>query len=205
MELCVLPIKLCLRDNNKNMNKTRLIISALISIAAVLSVYWLLSNLLPTQTPPPQTACTQEAKLCPDGSYVGRTGPNCEFSPCPSTTTTTTSQEGTSTQGILPYKSGIKGVVMLGPTCPVEKNPPDPNCADKPYQTMIVVFRVSDPVHAISFTNSGADGKFSLSLPPGDYILGAGESNLPRCDHPQVTVGPDSYATTTISCDTGIR
>ncbi|MFH0947680.1 MAG: Gmad2 immunoglobulin-like domain-containing protein [Elusimicrobiota bacterium] len=29
------------------------------------------------------TACTQEAKQCPDGSYVGRTGPNCEFAPCP--------------------------------------------------------------------------------------------------------------------------
>ena len=28
-------------------------------------------------------ACTMEAKLCPDGSYVGRTGQNCEFSPCP--------------------------------------------------------------------------------------------------------------------------
>lgn len=27
-------------------------------------------------------ACTQEAKLCPNGSYVGRTGPNCEFTPC---------------------------------------------------------------------------------------------------------------------------
>lgn len=28
--------------------------------------------------------CTEEAKQCPDGSYVGRTGPNCEFSSCPS-------------------------------------------------------------------------------------------------------------------------
>lgn len=28
-------------------------------------------------------ACTQEAKQCPDGSYVGRIGPNCEFAPCP--------------------------------------------------------------------------------------------------------------------------
>lgn len=27
-------------------------------------------------------ACTQEAKLCPDGSAVGRTGPNCEFDTC---------------------------------------------------------------------------------------------------------------------------
>lgn len=23
--------------------------------------------------------CAMDAKLCPDGSYVGRTGPNCEF------------------------------------------------------------------------------------------------------------------------------
>jgi hypothetical protein len=33
-------------------------------------------------TTTPQTACTQEAKMCPDGSAVGRTGPNCEFAKC---------------------------------------------------------------------------------------------------------------------------
>lgn len=27
--------------------------------------------------------CSLEAKICPDGSSVGRTGPNCEFAPCP--------------------------------------------------------------------------------------------------------------------------
>jgi hypothetical protein len=27
--------------------------------------------------------CTMEAKQCPDGSYVGRSGPKCEFAPCP--------------------------------------------------------------------------------------------------------------------------
>lgn len=34
-------------------------------------------------------ACTMEAKLCPDGSYVGRGGPNCEFAPCPTAGTST--------------------------------------------------------------------------------------------------------------------
>ncbi|MDO8590715.1 MAG: Gmad2 immunoglobulin-like domain-containing protein, partial [bacterium] len=34
-------------------------------------------------TPPLPKACTQEAKLCSDGSYVSRTGPNCEFASCP--------------------------------------------------------------------------------------------------------------------------
>ncbi|MCI0503359.1 hypothetical protein L0Y65_01455 [Candidatus Micrarchaeota archaeon] len=29
------------------------------------------------------TACTEEAKICPDGSAVGRIGPDCEFAPCP--------------------------------------------------------------------------------------------------------------------------
>jgi hypothetical protein len=28
-------------------------------------------------------SCTMEAKICPDGSSVGRSGPKCEFSPCP--------------------------------------------------------------------------------------------------------------------------
>ncbi len=27
--------------------------------------------------------CTADVKLCPDGSYVSRTGSNCEFSLCP--------------------------------------------------------------------------------------------------------------------------
>ncbi|MBI3251492.1 MAG: hypothetical protein HYZ62_01110 [Candidatus Andersenbacteria bacterium] len=33
--------------------------------------------------PTGQVACTLEAKLCPDGSAVGRSGPNCEFAACP--------------------------------------------------------------------------------------------------------------------------
>jgi hypothetical protein len=32
-----------------------------------------------------QIACTQEAKICPDGSSVSKTGPNCEFTECPQT------------------------------------------------------------------------------------------------------------------------
>lgn len=46
-------------------------------------------DMCPPQTPTPTIRngdpvfCTQEAKLCPDGSYVGRVGPKCEFSLCP--------------------------------------------------------------------------------------------------------------------------
>lgn len=32
-----------------------------------------------------QPSCTLEAKVCPDGSAVGKTGPRCEFAPCKGT------------------------------------------------------------------------------------------------------------------------
>jgi hypothetical protein len=40
------------------------------------------SSPAPSSTP---VACTEDARLCSDGSSVGRIGPNCEFAPCPST------------------------------------------------------------------------------------------------------------------------
>jgi hypothetical protein len=38
--------------------------------------------------------CTMEAKMCPDGSYVGRTGPHCAFAPCPNENQNSTSSTG---------------------------------------------------------------------------------------------------------------
>lgn len=37
----------------------------------------------PPAEPPAQVGCTEEAKICPDGSAVGRVGPSCDFAPCP--------------------------------------------------------------------------------------------------------------------------
>ena len=39
-------------------------------------------NLLITETEE-GIACTLDAKLCPDGSSVGRVAPSCEFAKCP--------------------------------------------------------------------------------------------------------------------------
>jgi hypothetical protein len=38
-------------------------------------------------------ACTQEAKLCPDGTAVGRTGADCEFAKCPEVVTATSTAD----------------------------------------------------------------------------------------------------------------
>ncbi len=145
-------------------------------------------------------ACTQEAKLCPDGSAVGRTGPNCEFAECPAAAPTSTAGGGA---GILPYNSGVRGTVLLGPTCPVQKIPPDPKCDDRPYATSIAVYRGTS---VFATGESDKDGVFQFSLPPGIYTLKAsGGAMLPRCSPADVTVGPSGYITADISCDTGIR
>ena len=48
-------------------------------------------------------ACTEEAKICSDGSAVGRIGPNCEFAQCPIVADQTTDWE-TYTNNIAGYQ-----------------------------------------------------------------------------------------------------
>ena len=59
--------------------KDKLLIIVL-TISLIFIIALLIILFLPTN--PPQ-ACTEEAKLCLDGTAVGRTEPNCEFAPCP--------------------------------------------------------------------------------------------------------------------------
>lgn len=43
-------------------------------------IYYLGKN---SSNPQKKVACTDDAKICPDGSAVGRVDPNCEFAACP--------------------------------------------------------------------------------------------------------------------------
>jgi len=137
-------------------------------------------------------ACSMIAKLCPDGSYVSRTGPNCEFAPCPDAPQT---------------NSGVEGQVMLGPTCPVMQNPPNPQCADRPYETTIQVIKVGAPQGApFTSVKTNSEGKYSIALPPSDYVLQPiGGNTLPRCETKEVTVVASKMTEANLSCDTGIR
>lgn len=65
-------------------------------------------NLRPINDSP--RACTDEAKLCPDGSAVGRNGPNCEFTSCPRINSILSEAEAR----VIAEKSCIKGGEALG-------------------------------------------------------------------------------------------
>ena len=57
------------------------------------------------KTPEEEYACTMEAKLCPDGSAVGRQGPNCEFAECPQPQTGNMNEELGSTVDTSDWKT----------------------------------------------------------------------------------------------------
>lgn len=168
-----------------------LIILIVIVLTGAAGAYFLYKP-LPQQQKPNQnpTACTMEAKLCPDDSYVGRVGPNCEFAPCPTV-----------------EKSGIKGLILLGPTCPVERIPPDPKCADKPYKTNLITTSIDGTQTSKQFS-SDTNGNFSVDLLPGEYSISSLNTvNIyPRCSSQEnVKVEKEQYTTITLHCDTGIR
>lgn len=64
----------------------------------------------------------------------------------------------------------IDGRVHAGPTCPVQKVPPDPACADRPVAGAVLVVKTAAGVEVARAT-SAADGSFRLTLPAGDYVL----------------------------------
>ncbi len=103
--------------------------------------------------------------------------------------------------------NGILGTTLLGPTCPVVRNPPLGQCADKPYQGNFEIMRAGANAVVARFT-SQEDGLFAITLPPGQYDIRniSSQRMLPRCaSNGTVDVVAGSYATTTVLCDTGIR
>lgn len=103
---------------------------------------------------------------------------------------------------IEPGDSGIEGVVLLGPTCPVET--PESPCPHRPIEAeLTVIGDGSDNV--VRLGSSGPDGRFRVSVGPGDYTLSATASGAMSCDPQDVTVEGGRFTEVTVQCDTGIR
>jgi len=241
-------------------------------------------------------ACTMEAKICPDGSAVGRNGPKCEFTACPTIKESAKAKvvekilnngvyitpqdvvedsrcpedvtciwagqvklrvtlrlagdnpidekDVTLTMGVAtPFKGKeielinvtpvpnskksinagdyaftfrvttitsqgtLKGTVTTSPTCPVERMPPDPACAPRPYTTSIHI-RQEGKQTIITTIPSDNIGFFKTDLPAGSYTLEAitaSGSILPRCSPVTVLIKSGQTSTVDISCDSGIR
>ncbi len=99
----------------------------IVFLLAVILVILAMNFKFNKQEEPQGVACTEEAKICPDGSAVGRTGPKCEFAACPeaktNTSTVSVSHEDDKISGKrLVYFRGIKqdGFAALVTVDPIE-------------------------------------------------------------------------------------
>ena len=103
-----------------------------------------------------------------------------------------------------PVTSGVDGTVTIGPTCPVMRN--DRDCADKPYETTLVLASTIIGKNGGVLIRSDAQGRFSHDLGPGTYTLRAQSDNsLPRLNPVTFTVEANKRIQLLLQFDSGIR
>ena len=103
-------------------------------------------------------------------------------------------------------QTGIGGVALAGPGCPVESVPPDPGCAPRPVDAATIVIRdVAGAAVARAVTD--ADGSFFAAVPAGDYTLEPQpvEGLMGTAGTQLVTVKDGIAAAVQVDYDTGIR
>jgi len=132
------------------------------------------------------TACTMEVKLCPDGSYVTRVAPKCDFTPCPA------------------QKGILRGKVSIGPLCPVE---PCPGTTADPYTSrkVLVSKQTAELLFSIPILN---DGTFGIEIPTGTYVLDLSDCVFLGCQRSlpkSIKIEAGKVTEINIDIDTGIR
>lgn len=101
--------------------------------------------------------------------------------------------------------SGVRGTVTAGPVCPVQMDPPDPSCADRPIAATLTLSRGPDGGGFVARGSSGADGTFVIHAAPGHYTLSASSREAMQCTPQPVDVGANGFTGVLVHCDTGIR
>jgi hypothetical protein len=101
---------------------------------------------------------------------------------------------------------GVADVTLTaGPVCPVEQNPPDPNCAPRPVADREILVVTADG-REVARGRSDAQGRLRFTVPYGSYLLHAAAFEgfpSPPSDEP-ITVGAAPVAVS-LDFDTGIR
>jgi hypothetical protein len=98
--------------------------------------------------------------------------------------------------------AGINGMVLLGPTCPVETA--ESPCPDKPIAAKVTVSTLDG--RTVATVQSGSDGRFRVALSPGTYTLMAtGLKNIRSSKPTTVTVPVAAFVDAIVAVDSGIR
>jgi hypothetical protein len=96
--------------------------------------------------------------------------------------------------------------LVAGPTCPVERVPPDPSCAPRPVPGAAIDVRDASGKVVAQLT-SDAQGHATADLPPGSYVVvGMPVAGVMGSPEPQtVQLSDPASGMVTLMYDTGIR
>jgi hypothetical protein len=98
--------------------------------------------------------------------------------------------------------------VVAGPVCPVEQDPPDPGCEPRPVEGARILVQPADGRDiVVGEATTDTDGRASIELPAGDYIvIGVEVEGLMGVPEPvSVAVGAGETISIDLAYDTGIR
>jgi Immunoglobulin-like domain of bacterial spore germination len=99
--------------------------------------------------------------------------------------------------------TGVRGSAHVGPTCPVERTPPDPACADRAYAGNFVIETVGG--NRVAEFTTASDGRYSVALPPGSYQVRLRDANAMPSMAAQPFTVRDGWSQLDLALDSGIR
>lgn len=106
--------------------------------------------------------------------------------------------------------SGVVGIVLAGPTCPVERV--DSPCPERPASMPLAIYAGQpDGGEPVATVTSGLDGRFRLALRAGTYTVQRAPCGPQNCSSFPILrpvsfdVRPGAYTELTLDADTGIR
>jgi hypothetical protein len=104
--------------------------------------------------------------------------------------------------GAAPLDSGVRGKVLYGPTCPVER--PGERCV-RPYEATLRI-RQRATHKLVATVRSADDGRFRVRLAPGRYVIVPVSGRpYPQASPQRVRVRRHEFTRVTIRFDSGIR
>lgn len=105
-----------------------------------------------------------------------------------------------------PPGTGITGIMLAGPQCPVISPDTGSECDDQPYQGTVVV-QTQEGANEVTRFTAQDDGTFQVTLAPGAYRLVPlpGPNGLPMADQQTIEVLSGELSQVQILFDTGIR
>ncbi|MCP4978052.1 MAG: hypothetical protein GY931_18030 [Maribacter sp.] len=102
----------------------------------------------------------------------------------------------------------LTGTISIGPLCPVETFPPDPNCqpTDATFKTWPIGVWTADKKSKLGILEPNLDGSFNFDLPEGDYFIDLELEHLFGTTLPEtIKIEADKTVFLEIVIDTGIR